>query len=75
VKWTCVGGHDLWQDNTFAFELSESEEGTKLLFTQTYTDPISDEDFGAYNFNWAYYLQSLQEYCQTGEGKPFNPKR
>jgi len=73
VRWICISGHDLWEDNKFAFELSEDSEGTKLKFTQEYAKPIRDEDYGIYNFNWAHYLRSLQEYCTTGKGKPYSP--
>jgi hypothetical protein len=30
-----------------------------------------EESFGVYNFNWAYYLESLRKYCETGTGAPF----
>jgi uncharacterized protein YndB with AHSA1/START domain len=73
VRWKCVAGHDKWQDNTFAFELGESDGFTQLKFTQLYAKELSDEDYGTYNFNWGYYLQSLKEYCETGQGKPFEP--
>lgn len=73
VKWECVGGHDNWQDNKFLFELGESDDGTQLKFVQEYANEISDEDYGTYNFNWGYYLQSLKGYCETGQGKPFSP--
>jgi len=75
VKWTCISGHDLWQDNKFTFEFSEDESSTKLKFVQEYVNPISEEDYGTYNFNWAFYLQSLKDYCSTGKGKPFEPDK
>ncbi len=71
VGWECIAGHDKWQDNTFSFELEESNGSTQLKFTQHYTRELSDEDYGIYNFNWGYYLHSLKEYCETGQGKPF----
>ena len=72
VRWQCVAGHDKWQDNRFLFQLSERDAGTQLLFVQEYAQKISDEDYGTYNFNWGYYLQSLKDYCETGKGKPFS---
>lgn len=73
VHWTCVGGHDKWQDNTFVFQLKEVDGKTRVTFTQEYARELSDEDYGIYNFNWGYYLESLRLYCTTGEGKPFAP--
>jgi len=73
LRWECVSGHEPWQDNKFYFELSESATGTQLKFTQDYAQEISDEEYGIYNFNWGYYLQSLKYYCENSKGKPFSP--
>ena len=73
VRWECVSGHEPWQDNKFSFELSETNAGTQLKFTQDYSKEISDESYGIYNFNWGYYLQSLKDYCESGKGKPYAP--
>jgi uncharacterized protein YndB with AHSA1/START domain len=70
IRWECVSGHDLWHDNTFSFVLTESKGVTQLTFTQEYAREISDEEYGIYNYNWAYYLQSLKGYCESGKGKP-----
>ena len=33
---------------------------TRLRFTQDYAVELSDDDYGIYNFNWGYYLESLR---------------
>ena len=71
LGWRCVSGHEPWQDNTFAFVLEDVDGRTQLTFTQDYARELSDVAYGTYNFNWGYYLQSLKEYCESGEGKPF----
>jgi uncharacterized protein YndB with AHSA1/START domain len=71
AHWRCVGGHNNWLDNTFSFELSDKNDNTLLIFTQIYARELSDEVYGTYNYNWGYYLDSLREYCETGQGKPF----
>jgi uncharacterized protein YndB with AHSA1/START domain len=71
VEWKCISGHDNWQDNTFSFELRASGEATDLMFIQVYAQELSDEVYGTYNFNWGYYLGSLQQLCETGQGTPF----
>jgi len=73
VRWTCVGGHDNWTDNTFTFALTEADGETRMLFTQEYARELSDEVYGTYNFNWGYYLNSLKELCEKGRGAPFSP--
>lgn len=71
VRWQCVGGAAEWVDNTFDFELLPTDSGTRLRFWQHYTRELSDDAYGTYSFNWAYYLESLRLVCQTGTGKPF----
>ncbi len=73
VGWKCVDGHDKWADNTFRFDLRAVDGETDLTFVQEYAVELSDEDYGQYNFNWGYYLNSLKRYCEAGEGAPFNP--
>jgi uncharacterized protein YndB with AHSA1/START domain len=73
ITWLCTAGHEPWQDNTFRFELSDSEGQTRLRFRQHYAIELDDDAYGIYNFNWGYYLQSLKEFAETGTGKPFDP--
>lgn len=74
VKWECTGGADEWLGSIFIFELSDRDGSVLLQFTQEYAKDISDLAYGTFNFNWAYYLQSLKEFCETGKGKPFDRK-
>ncbi len=73
VAWECVGGHEPWTGNTFRFEVVTQEAGSRLRFRQEYSKELDDDQYGIYNFNWAYYLESLRLYCTTGSGKPFEP--
>lgn len=74
LTWRCIGGHDNWADNTFVFELvSLVDEQTRVRFSQHYAVELSDDDYGTYNFNWGYYLESLRLHCTIGVGKPFRP--
>jgi uncharacterized protein YndB with AHSA1/START domain len=75
LRWRCVRGHPNWQDNTFTFELVALPDGrTRLRFTQDYAVELSDDDYGIYNFNWGYYLESLRELLTTGTGRPYQPQ-
>jgi uncharacterized protein YndB with AHSA1/START domain len=75
VKWRCVAGHDNWRNNEFEFRLEEVEGGTRLMFVQTYSRELDDVQYGTYNFNWGFYLDSLRLSCEEGKGKPFDPKK
>ncbi len=75
LVWRCVAGHGNWQDNTFTFELAGLPGGRmRLRFTQDYAVELSDDDYGIYNFNWGYYLESLRLLLATGTGRPYQPK-
>ena len=74
LEWQCVSGHDNWSDNTFRFQLLPLEHSrTRLRFWQHYATELGDDDYGIYNFNWGYYLESLRLLCATGSGNPFRP--
>ena len=70
VGWKCVGGADPWLGAVIRFNLEPRGERTMLIFTQRYTGDLPDEAFGMFNYNWGYYLHSLQEYVERGVGTP-----
>jgi uncharacterized protein YndB with AHSA1/START domain len=75
LTWKCTSGHEKWKDNTFPFELVTLKDGRcRLRFSQHYAVELSDDDYGIYNFNWGYYLESLRLLCAEGQGKPFDPR-
>ena len=74
VSWEFVGGHDNWEGSSFEFHLERAPQGTLVRFWQYYGRALSDDDFGIYNYNWGYYLESLRLFCETGAGKPFRPE-
>ena len=72
VSWRCIDGHEPWKDNVFRFRLSPLDGGrTRLRFWQDYAVELDDDDYGIYNHNWGYYLDSLRLLCATGTGKPY----
>jgi uncharacterized protein YndB with AHSA1/START domain len=71
LSWKCVAGVEQWRENTFRFWLEAHGAGTRLRFRQDYASELSDDDYGSYNYEWGYYLESLRQYCETGTGKPF----
>jgi uncharacterized protein YndB with AHSA1/START domain len=73
VVWALESGHQPWNGSTFRFDLQERDGATAVLFRMSYGQELPDEQYGVYNFNWAYYLESLRLLCQEGSGKPFQP--
>jgi uncharacterized protein YndB with AHSA1/START domain len=74
VAWVPESGADPWMGSTIRFELGERDGKTGILFRHRYGQDLPDEVFGVFNFNWAYYLESLRLLCETGSGKPFKPE-
>ena len=72
INWECVSGEKDWADSVFRFSMDEAADMIRLTFVQEYSNPIGDEKYGRFNFNWGYYLYSLKKYCETGAGLPFN---
>jgi len=82
LEWQCTGGVAQWAGDTFRFELDAGaadaggggggEPLTRVRFWQEYATELSDDDYGTYNFNWGYYLESLRLLCTEGAGKPFD---
>ncbi len=70
VSWTCVQGDEEWIDTHFSFELTRVTGGSELRFSQTGWREETDF-FASCSYNWAYYLSSLKEYCEKGEGRPY----
>ncbi|MCI0411465.1 ester cyclase [bacterium] len=71
VGWKCIAGHGPWLENTFRFEIEPRGSGCVLFFQQEYSQELSNEEYGRYNFNWGYYLESLRLLVVTGTGKPY----
>ena len=77
VKWLCVGGHENWFESTLTFTLRDVMPGTRLIFEQVFKRNQTEEDYGAYNYKWGYFLTSLKRYCESGQGYPYaaEPRR
>jgi uncharacterized protein YndB with AHSA1/START domain len=60
-----------WEGSSITFDLRAEGDETVLLFAQRGFKE-ADEVYALTNTGWAYYLVSLQQYLETGEGAP-NP--
>lgn len=71
VGWECLEGDKEWIGTAFLFDLEEKDGNTILRFSHSNWKEETDF-FASCNFNWGYYLNSLKQYCEKGEGMPFN---
>ncbi|MDQ6885059.1 MAG: SRPBCC domain-containing protein [Candidatus Dormibacteraeota bacterium] len=75
VTWEGVAGPPSWIGSRFRFEIVSHDAGVRLRFRQEYVKDLDEDEFGTYNYNWAYFLESLRLYTTTGTGKPFVPQQ
>ena len=70
VVWECIEGDKEWIGTSIIFELEEKNGNTILRFTHGNWREETDF-FASCNYNWGYYMKSLANYCENGEGTPF----
>ena len=71
VKWECFEGDKEWIGTYFQFELKGADNYTHLRFEHGGWREESDF-FASCNYIWGTYMTSLKNYCESGEGSPFN---
>jgi uncharacterized protein YndB with AHSA1/START domain len=70
VSWECVASPHGWVGHTFTFMLDENDSKTRVRFS--HNGWAEEDDFYAIcTFTWGRYMESLRQYCQTGNGAAF----
>ncbi len=70
VGWTTASSfHPEWAGTTMSFDLRAEDGGTVLCFAHRGFRQ-ADEAYAMFTTGWGYYLVSLQQYLETGEGAP-----
>ena len=72
VHWISRQGPPQWAGTSVTWQLTPVHNGTKLVFTH---DGFADveEAYKQTRGNWAYFLDSLKSYLETGKGTPGSP--
>jgi uncharacterized protein YndB with AHSA1/START domain len=72
VNWECIGleSPQSWVGNTVSFLLDDNDGKTRVHFSHEGWQEV-DDFYANCNFSWARYLESLRQYCQTGNGEGF----
>jgi uncharacterized protein YndB with AHSA1/START domain len=69
VRWEVVDGPPEWNGTTIAFELTQADDWTIVLFSHTgWAEPV--EFMHHCSTKWATFLVSLKELVETGTGSP-----
>ncbi len=69
VYWTVKEGAPDWAGTHVTWDLTPSDNGTKVRFG--HRDYASaDGSLAGVSYTWAWYLTSLKDYVETGKGRP-----
>ena len=70
VSWTVSDSYrPEWVETSITFDLREEAGGTVIHFTHC-GFPLANEAYALCTTGWGYYLISLQQYLETGQGLP-----
>jgi uncharacterized protein YndB with AHSA1/START domain len=72
VHWISRQGPPQWAGTSVTWQLTPVHNGTKLVFTHD-GFAQADEAYKQTRGNWAYFLDSLKSYLETGKGTPGVP--
>jgi uncharacterized protein YndB with AHSA1/START domain len=70
VEWECLVGHREWVGTKFVFDIEGRGGKTTVRFAQSNWRDATDF-YARCNTTWAFYMYSLRDYCEKGEGSPF----
>ena len=62
------------EGHTMTYSLDENDGKTRVRFTHEGFE-TADDSMANMNFSSAKYLESLRQYCQTGNGEAFGSER
>jgi uncharacterized protein YndB with AHSA1/START domain len=70
VSWSCLEGADEWVGTKLAFDLTQQDDETVVMFT--HADWRHPSELMAHcSARWAYFLLSMKSLLETGRGTPF----
>lgn len=70
VTWKCVEADIPLEGHIMTYELDENDGKTRVRFSHEGFE-AADDFMANLNFSSAKYLESLRQYCQTGQGEAF----
>lgn len=74
LVWHCIDSDPQWVDTTVEFDLSADHGKTTVKLSHKHWEETTDF-FRWCNYNWAFFLYSLKQYCEEGEGIPFQRRK
>jgi len=75
IVWKCIESDDPeWIDTTISFDIEENSGGTNITFRHMNWQGIT-ACYRSCNYNWAIFLLSLKQYCEDGNGMPYQKRK
>jgi uncharacterized protein YndB with AHSA1/START domain len=69
VRWSVRQGSPEWAGTSVTWDLSPVDQHTQVRFGHRDYASVNGS-FAGVAFNWAWYLSSLKDYLETGQGRP-----
>lgn len=73
VVWKCIDSDPEWVGTEIAFDLEQKNGKTSLILRHMHWREVT-EFYRWCNYNWAMFLYSLKQYCEKGEGMPYQSR-
>lgn len=74
IRWHCTDSDPEWVGTDVSFELEEENGKTKVTLVHSGWKEIT-EFYRWCNYNWSFFLYSLKNYCEAGNGIPFQNRK
>jgi uncharacterized protein YndB with AHSA1/START domain len=69
VRWAVRQGAPEWAGTSVTWDLAPADHRTNVRFAHRGFASV-DGSFASVAFNWAWYLSSLKDYLEAGQGRP-----
>lgn len=74
VRWMYrFGSESQWAGTSITWRLAPVQNGTQVFFTHEGFAQVEESYINTVRGNWAYFLDSLKSYLETGQGTPGAP--
>lgn len=70
AEWECIESVKQWLGTKFTFDIQQQDGKTILRFSHHGWRGATDF-LAKCNYHWGYYMHSLKQYCETGQGTPY----
>ncbi|RKR10101.1 uncharacterized protein YndB with AHSA1/START domain [Flavobacterium sp. 90] len=74
IVWECIESDPEWVGTKISFDLTEKDGVTSVVLKHFDWRDLT-EFYQWCNYNWAMFLLSLKNYCEDGDGTPYQKRK